>query len=42
MGHGGMVEEGSVVGRSGVFEEDVFSYAVFVRGTLEDVSDSIE
>ena len=41
MGHGGVVEEGCVVGGAGVFEEDVFGYAIFVRGTFKDMSVSV-
>ncbi len=42
MGHGGVIEEGGVVGRAGVFEEDVLGYAVLIRGTLKNISDLIQ
>ena len=42
VGHGSVVEERGVVGGTGVFEEDVFGYAVFIRGALKDMSDLIE
>lgn len=34
VGHGGVVEEGGVVGGASVFKEDVLGYAVFIGATL--------
>ena len=41
VGHGGVVEKGSMVGGAGVFEEDVFGDAVFVGCTLRVMSDFV-
>lgn len=42
VGHGSVVEEGGVIGRAGVFEEDVLGYAILIRGTLKNISDLIQ